>query len=535
MFRRLEPRFKTELFVTLTPTQGNSTIDGRIFDISATHFRAIFSSEELFPGRRYGFRILLPDQQQIKGEVTIERFRTPNEKGVYIFIIENLPVDEERILEDYLELANKALADERRRNSNDRGDQSDRRSTEADHINSQKRRVVITGIGVVAPNAIGRLEFWKAIEQQKTGVRQIQAFDCSQFPVKIAGEVDNELIKLLISSRKASHMGRATQFGWIAAKLALEDAKFDFSKTNLDSVGVAMGTTLGTLDWAFEQYAALHKNGYRSEHPYTVAAGSANAVSGEISVEYGFRGPSFTISQGCSSASIAIAQGLDLIQNVKADAMIVGGAEAPLNPTVFGAFVRSGILSLRFPFWKDNLIKRDGCAGGVLSEGACVLVIESYERALKRGAHIYAEVLSSGIASDGYHMVLPHPSGRGVALAIRQAIKSAHIEKKEIDFIAGHMPGVKGIYDIEMRILRREFGEKFSQIPITNIKPLIGYTQGACAAFEVAATCLAFHEATQWITYGHQHSPSKASCALINTIGFGGKNVSLILKRNPEI
>jgi len=211
--------------------------------------------------------------------------------------------------------------------------------------------------------------------------------------------------------------------------------------------------------------------------------------------------------------------------------MLVGGTEATLNTPSVNAFVRSGILSQQLPFWHDNVIKRDCCVGSVLSDGACVLVLEEYERAVRRGAPIFAELLSSGMSTDGFHMVLPHPSGRGVSLAIRQAIMNAGIQRDDIDFVMGHFPGVKLLYDIEMRVFKREFGKRLSQIPITNIKPLIGYTQGACSAFEVASACLAFQEPIQWISYGFKHTPIQASCALVNCIGFGGKNASLIVRK----
>jgi 3-oxoacyl-[acyl-carrier-protein] synthase II len=210
--------------------------------------------------------------------------------------------------------------------------------------------------------------------------------------------------------------------------------------------------------------------------------------------------------------------------------MLVGGSEAPLNPTVFGAFIKSGLLSLRFPFWQDNVIKREGCSGSVLSEGACVLVLESYENALRRGAPIYAEILASGASSDGYDMVAPHPSGRGIVVAIQQAINRAGICAEDIDLVMGHFPGLRSIYDIEMRALRREFGKRIQSIPISNVKPLIGYTQGACAAFEIAAACQTFQMPTQLVTYGTSYPSIKATCSLINCIGFGGKNASIILK-----
>lgn len=535
MSRRFEARLKYQLPLTLSSAQGDSPVEGSVYDISATHFRAQFPSE-LSTHKRYRFKIVLPDQREIRGRAKVERVPSQNGHGTYtyIFLMESFPMEEELMLVSCIERESHSLMTDRRQATDGPEYRKNRRLSDRKRSSTDRQRVVLTGIGVVCANAIGRAAFWKAIQEQQSGIREITAFDTAAFPVKIAGEVNTEALLSRIPHHRATHMSRATQLGWLAAKLALEDAEFDPEQVNRDRVGVAMGTTLGTLDWAFDQYASLHAKGYQAEHPYAIAAGSSNAISGEISVEYGFRGPSFTFSQGCSSASVAIACGLDLIQLGKADVMVVGGTDAPLNPTVFGGFVRSGMLSKSCPGWKGGVITRDDCLGSTLGEGGCVLVLESYERALQRGAPMYAELLSSGSTSDGYHMLFPHPAGRGVARAIRGAMEGAQIEKEHVDLVIGHLAGIKEAHDIELRVLRRELGHRFPMVPITNVKPLIGYTQGACGAFEVAAACLAFQQPTKWITYNFPHEPTKAHTALINCIGFGGKNVSLILKRTHD-
>jgi len=527
MSRRLELRLKCRMPVTIS--SGTFSEEGIVLDISPTHFKATFKTN-LSDHRRYHFKINLLDAKPIDGKARVERLLSSKE-GEYSFImlIEGLAIQEEVELLAYIQQQSSQESPERRQNGRVSSFTKNRRGGDRVSPHVEYARVVITGIGVVSPIGIGRSAYWTSILNRRSGIKDISLFDTSSFPIKIAGEVSTADVLHQVPQRLAKHMGRATMFGWLAAKLAWEDAELKVENENLDRAGVVMGTTLGTLDWAFAQYATLHAKGYKSEHPYTIAAGSSNALSGEISVQYGLRGPSLTLSQGCSSASMSIAYGLDSIRLGRTSIMLVGGSDAPLNPTVFGAFVRSGMLSKSAASLKGDSIAVSDCTGAVLGEGACVLVLESYDHAKQRGAPILGELMSTGFASDGHDMIIPHPSGRGIARAIRMSFEQGNAEKDKVDLIMGHFAGLRDPHLVEMRVLRREFGQQVNVVPVANVKPLIGYTQGACGAFEVAAACLAFQEPVRWITYNGKHSASKAHTALVNCVGFGGKNVSLLV------
>jgi 3-oxoacyl-[acyl-carrier-protein] synthase II len=529
MSRRFEMRLKCRMALRLT-NGGNGHI-GVIVDISPTHFKAYFKAP--VPSlKTYHFDIALSDNRSIEGDGRIEKDAPPGKDGesAYIFVIENISIRDELDLLDCISTNSDKSQVERRTDRTETGYAKNRRKSDQLQQRSGLPRVVITGIGVVSSVGIGRAEYWRAIKEHRSGIQEISQFVTDQFPVKIAAEISDKQLAHRFSAKRISRMSRATVFGCLAANLAIEDAEINHNGINKDRTGVALGTTLGTLDWAFKQYHALNSKGYKFQHPYTIAAGSSNAISGEVSVEHGFRGPSVTFSQGCTSSSIAIAYGLDTIQLGRADVMIVGGADAPLNPTVFGAFARSGMLSKSPVHVNENSIQAKDCTGAVLGEGGCVLVLESIQHATQRNAPILAEIVGSGIASDGYDMIYPHPSGRGIGRSIRSAFESSSVQKSDIDLIMGHFAGLRAPNLIEMRVLRREFGQKINGVPVTNVKPFIGYTQGACGAFEIAAACLGFQEAVPWITYNGPQSPAQARNALVSCVGFGGKNVSLILR-----
>jgi 3-oxoacyl-[acyl-carrier-protein] synthase II len=527
MSRRFDWRMKCRLPIRMV--NGDTSINGEICDVSPTHFKAHFKVA-LSTLKKYRFHVTIGGHV-IDGDGKVDKtlIPSPANEHQYVILMENLYSKDDVDLITLVRQHGKDHGD--RRTSGATEFAKKRRKADRNASRMLSQRIVISGIGVVSPIGIGREAFWQSILDRKTGVGRIAGFDVEPFPIHIAAEVSDKEIRAAIPPNLNRRMGRATKFAWLAAKLALEDAEIELEHENRDRIGVAMGTTLGTLDWAFDQYKALAANGFRAEHPYTIAAGSSNAVSGEISVEHGLRGISLTISQGCTSSSVAISHGVDAIHLGRADVMLVGGADAPLNPTVFGAFVKSGMLA-KTPavFDKNGVLSRDH-AGAVLGEGGCVLVLESYQHAKQRNAPILAEIVGSGFASDGYDMIYPHPSGRGIARAIRGAIDSAQIDIQEIDLIMGHLSGLRLPNLIEMKALRRELGAIINTVPITNIKPLIGYTQGACGAFEVAAGCLGFHEVVPWLVYNSSQTISKSNMALINCVGFGGKNIALIVKR----
>lgn len=532
MPRRIDQRLRCKVPLVIHGLGSKQTqIPGQLYDVNPTHFRGEFLNP-LSTSKRYQFILTLPNQEnQITGTAVVER-TVPQENPAlfsYVFAIETMRLTEQEKLVECI--AREFHSEDDRRRIDSSSITVRRRKRDRPSVKFNGPRVVITGIGIVSPNALGREAYWRAIKDHRSGIGLLNVFDHTPFPIKIAGQVNDAELEGIIPKRKASRMGRATLLGWLAARLAIEDSQINMPSIDKDRIGVAMGTTLGALDWAFKQYSAHQQSGYQSQHPYTIAAGSCNAVSGEIAVDFQLRGPSITFSQGCSSSSVAISYGLDLIRMGRADAMLVGGTDAPLNAAVFGAFVRSGVLAQTVPWIGNGVITEDDCTGCVLSEGACVLLVESLEHAIARKAPIYAEILSAGMSSEGYHMLFPHPSGRGMVMAIREAMREADIGRDQIDLIMAHIAGMREGYDVEMKLLRREFNSHFEDMTVTNVKPLIGYTQGACGAFEAAAACLAFREPVDWISYGKHRVRRIAETTMVNCIGFGGKNVCLILRR----
>ena len=407
-----------------------------------------------------------------------------------------------------------------------------------------KRRVVITGLGTVAPNTVGKENFWAALIEGKSGIRKITRFDPTPFPTQIAGEVDLD-ISQFIEPKKARRMDRTTHLAMAAAKLAFTDSRLDLAACNLERFGVILATTMAGKGFTLEEY----ENTYRTKGPmkintFTAIASFPDAAASCISLEFGLQGPSFSLSTACSSSSDAISIARDLIQKDAVDSVIVGGSDAPLFAPVFSSFCVLRALSKRNdtpetasrPF--DRL--RDGF---VLSEGAGVLILEDLECALKRGAHIYAEILGVGSTCDAYHITNPDPQGQQAERALRLAISDAGIEPQDIDYINAHGTSTPLNDKIETMVIKRVFGDRVKEIPVSSTKSMIGHTIAAAGALEICAAILALEKGIIHPTINQEapdpecdlnYVPNKAITAnpkiiLKNSFGFGGKNAALVI------
>ncbi len=407
-----------------------------------------------------------------------------------------------------------------------------------------KRRVVITGLGIVAPNAVGKENFWAALIEGKSGVRRITRFDPTPFPTKIAGEVDLD-ISQFIEIKKARRMDRTTHLAMAAAKLAFTDSQLDLVACNLERIGVILATTMAGKGFTLDQY----ENAYRAKGPMKISAFTAiasfpDAAASCISLEFGLQGPSFSLSTACSSSSDALSIARDLIQKDAVDSVIVGGSDAPLFAPVFSSFCVLRALSKRNdtpeaasrPF--DRL--RDGF---VLSEGAGVLILEDLKCALKRGAHIYGEILGVSSTCDAYHITNPDPQGQQAERALRLAIQDAGIEPLDIDYINAHGTSTPLNDKIETMVIKRVFGDRTKEIPVSSTKSMIGHTIAAAGALEICAAILALEKGIIHPTINQEvpdpecdlnYVPNKAITAnpkiiLKNSFGFGGKNAALVI------
>lgn len=409
-----------------------------------------------------------------------------------------------------------------------------------------RQRVVITGLGVIAPNGIGKDNYWVAIREGKSGIARVTKFDVSQYPTQIAGEINEFDPAKYMSKKKAKFMSRFTQFALASAKMAIEDAQLDLSQEDRYRVGVSLGTAIGGLQIVEEQCEIFHEKGVEEVSSYSAMAMNPNAGVGVIAVELRLGGPNITISTACSAGLNAIGYAFDTIRNGKADIMIAVGAEAPLFPVTFDSFCAAQVLSRRNrdpgkasrPFERF----RDGY---VLSEGAGAVILEKMEHAVERGAKIYGEVAGYGITNDRYSMHKMEPTGREVARTMRIALDNADLAPENVNYINAHGSSSLVADKRETRAIKHAFGNYAYEIPISSIKSMIGQPLAATGSIQFITAALAIENKCLPPTINYEESdpdcdldyvPNQARAhevraAMVNSFGQGGNNISLILKR----
>lgn len=408
----------------------------------------------------------------------------------------------------------------------------------------KKRRVVITGIGIIAPNGIGKDAFWKAISSGKSGISPITAFDTSQFTTRFGGEVKDFDPSRFVDKKNTKRMDRTSQLAVACAKMAVEDAGFNPGTNGRHRTGVIIGTAMAGHGYILNQHATLLEKGPMRISPYTALASFPDACASQISIELGVTGPSFSISTACSSASDAVSYACEAIRSNVVDFMVMGGAEASIYPGILAAFCVARAISQRNdeperasrPFDRE----RDGF---VLGEGSGVFILEEYEHANRRGAHIYAEVLGYGMTCDAYHMTSPEPSGAEAVRAMRMALEHAGVTADQIDYINAHGTSTPLNDKTETAIIKQVFGERAYKVPISATKSMIGHLIGAAGSVELVATLLAMENGMIPPTINYENPdpecdldyvpnqarPCRIRTAMKNSFGFGGKNSILIV------
>ncbi len=407
------------------------------------------------------------------------------------------------------------------------------------------RRVVVTGIGPVAPNGIGAEAFHQAQLAGKSGIRRITQFDASAYPVQIAGEVDINP-EAYIDKRELRRLDRFTQLALIAAHLALQDAGLELDKEDRTRIGTLIGTGIGGMHTWQEQSRILFEKGGTRLSPFFIPMMIANMASGQLAMKYGLMGPSSTVVTACATGSDAIGNAFRVIQLGEADVMLTGGTEAVVTEMAIGSFGVMRALSTRNdepekasrPFTKS----RDGF---VLSEGAAVLVLEEYERAKARGARIYAELVGFGRSADAHHITEPHPEGAGAALAMQAALKDARINPEQVGYINAHGTSTPVGDRAETLAIKRVFGDHAYKLSVSSTKSMIGHLLGAAGAIEAIATVQALYSGILPPTI-NQDDPDpeldldfvpntpkekQVDYALSNSFAFGGMNATLLFKR----
>ena len=412
------------------------------------------------------------------------------------------------------------------------------------------KRAVITGMGVVSPNGIGKTAFCQAILAGKSGVKKITRFDASDLPVQIAGEIQdfNELDWIEAKERK--HVSRCVPLAVAASAEALKDAGIDPAKLSLDEqrdIGVALGTGGGAYDFTDQQYHLYYQGKIKQVSIFTIPSGTMGTMSSEVSMRFGFRGPSHVVTTGCTSSTDAIAHALRQVQLGVQPVMLVGGADSPLAWGILKAFT---LMKIMTQSWNDapergsrpfNL-DRDGF---VLAEGAWMFVLEDYDHARARGAHIYAEIAGYGSTCEAFHRVRLQECGEEPARAIQLAMKEAGIAPTNINYVNLHGTSTELNDRIETRALKLALGDRAPKVPMSALKSQIGHPQGACGAAGVAATLIAMQHSLIPPTINLENPDpdcdldyvpevgrkAEIEHAICNCIAFGSKNSALVLRR----
>lgn len=412
---------------------------------------------------------------------------------------------------------------------------------------NEPRRVVITGIGVATPIGIGKEAFWKGLMGAKSGVSRIDDLvNLAEIPVKI-GAYNRDFDPLqFMDKKRARRLGRSTQLAFAATKLALEDSQFDPSKENPDSIGVIIGTGIGNIEALTENYDILQQKGPGRVSPFFVPMFMPNAVAGEISIEWGLRGPNYGTVSACASSNHALGLAADAIRYGYAEVMIAGGTESVAQPLTFAGFDRMGALSRRNdapekasrPFDRD----RDGF---VVGEGAGIVILEELEHARARGAYIYAELASIGMSADAGHITAPDEQGEGARKAMAMALERAGVRPEEVDYINTHGTATP-LGDIsETRAIKRLFGPHAYKLAVSSTKSQIGHLLGGAGAVEAIATLMAIDRGILPPTINldnpdpecdldyvpNRARPATVRVALSNSFGFGGHNSAILLRK----
>jgi len=407
-----------------------------------------------------------------------------------------------------------------------------------------KTRVVITGIGAITPIGLGIEEFWRGLLAGKSGIDRVTLFDSAPYRTRIAGEVKNFDPKKYIDQKEARRVGRVTLFALAAAKEATADAGFGESYNENPRVGVMIGNAIGGFVEGIREHDLFLQKGPDRVSPFVPSAILPNMPAFYIAAHLRARGPNSTISTACASGTQSVGEAAEWIRHGVADVMLAGGAEAIISDIVFAAFGVMRAMSTRNddpghasrPFDKD----RDGF---VLGEGSAILVLEKLEHAQARGAKIYAEVLGSASNSDAYHFAAPDPQAIGATMVMQQAMQNAGVAPEQISYINAHGTSTPLNDASESLAIKKAFGERAYQIPISSTKSMIGHSMGAAGAFEAAVCAMTIRDQKIHPTMNYENPDpacdldyvpnvarhSVVNVTLSNSFGLGGQNACLIL------
>ncbi|WP_370212160.1 beta-ketoacyl-ACP synthase II [Alloalcanivorax venustensis] len=409
-----------------------------------------------------------------------------------------------------------------------------------------RRRVVITGLGMLSPLGTDVASTWEGILAGRSGIRRIDHFDTENFSTKFAGLVPDFAMDEYLSGKEARKMDVFVQYGMVAAIQALRDAGLDMDKENGERIGVAIGSGIGGLTNIEENHQKLMDSGPRKLSPFFVPSTIINMIAGNLAIMYGFKGPNFATVTACTTGTHNIGFAAQQIQLGTADVMVAGGAEKGSTPLGMGGFAAARALSTRNddPTAASRPWDRDR-DGFVLADGAGAVVLEEYERAKARGATIYGELIGYGMSDDAYHMTAPSEDGAGAALAMGNAIRDAGIDPSEVAYVNAHATSTKVGDLIEIHAVKKVFGDHAPKLAMSSTKSMIGHLLGAAGAVEAIFTLLAMRDSVAPPTINldnpdegcdldlvaNQAQQRTIDVALSNSFGFGGTNGSLLFRK----
>ena len=413
-----------------------------------------------------------------------------------------------------------------------------------------KKRVVITGLGVITPVGNDILSFWESLKEGRSGVGPITSFDASGFDSRIAGEVKGFNPDIYgIDAKDARRRAKFVQYALASAKQAIDQSGLDLEKINKERAGVLIGSGIGDLLIIEVEHKVYLDKGPNRMSPFLIPTLIVNAASGHIGITFGLKGPNSAVATACASGTNAIGDAFRIVQHGDADIMITGGSESCLVPTALGGFSALKALSQRNddpqrasrPFERE----RDGF---VIAEGCGIVILESLEHAKKRKAKIIAEIVGYGMTCDAYHITAPDPSGDGAGRAMKLALADAGLNPEDIDYINAHGTSTKLNDKIETLSMKQVFGSCARKLLISSTKSMIGHSLGAAGGVELVACCMTIRDGVVHPTINYEHPDpecdldyvpntareAKVSACMSNSLGFGGHNASLIIKKFKE-
>ena len=408
------------------------------------------------------------------------------------------------------------------------------------------KRVVITGMGVVSPLGHEVHEFWQNLLAGKNGIDTITGFDTADFTTKFAGEIKDFSPEEFIDRKESRRMDRFTQFAVVAAGKAVKHSGIDFDNEDKDRIGVIVSSGIGGMQTFEQQSRALIERGPRRISPFFIPMMITDIAPGQISIRYGLRGPNFSTVSACASSSHAIGEAFRTIQRGDADVMLCGGSEATVSPMGIGGFNAMKALSTRNdepqkasrPFDKH----RDGF---VMGEGGGIIILESLEHALDRGAEIWSEVAGVGYTADAHHITAPAPGGQGATVAMQKALRDGDLAPEDIDYVNTHGTSTPHGDIAETNAIKAVFGDHAYKMNINSTKSMIGHLLGASGSVEFIVTTMSIKHDTVHPTINqeepdpecdldytaNEYRKRSVRAAVSNSFGFGGHNVSIVVKK----